>query len=249
MIPELYLNEGGQSAAGKLLDHVTSTHAASAQLEQMSKEHGLSTYQVLNQHLEQLASAASLPPRKLGLLTADLHVDPDFFGNRSPLADPMMRGGVVGLSLSASLDDLALLYLATVQALAYQTKHIIQEMEENDHAPIETIFVTGGLTKNPLYLQAHADATGCTLVLPKEKEAVLLGAAVLGARAGEAFADLPAAMSSMNEVGGVVLPYQVECEDECDISVPSFHMAKYAVYRRMVQDQREYRDLMESAVL
>ena len=102
-----------------------------------------------------------------------------------------MRGGISGLPLSANLDDLALLYLATLQALAYQTKHIIDTMTENGHAPIETIWVTGGLIKNRLYLQAHADATGCTLVLPKEQEAVLLGSAVLGARAAGAFPDLP----------------------------------------------------------
>ena len=64
-------------------------------------------------------------------------------------------------------------------------------MTENGHAPIETIWVTGGLIKNRLYLQAHADATGCTLVLPHEQEAVLLGSAVLGVRAAGVFSDLP----------------------------------------------------------
>jgi len=32
MLKDLYLNEGGQSTAGKLLDHVTSTHAAYGEL-------------------------------------------------------------------------------------------------------------------------------------------------------------------------------------------------------------------------
>ena len=86
-------------------------------------------------------------------MTKDLHVCPDFFGNRSPLADPLMRGSVVGLGLSCGVDDLALLYLATLQSLAYQTKHIIDTCQEAGHAPITSIFVTGGLVKNPLYLQ------------------------------------------------------------------------------------------------
>lgn len=249
MVPELYLNEGGQSTAGKLLDHITLTHGATPELEAVAKERGVSRYTVLDERLAEMAQEAGLPARKLGLLTADLHVTPDFFGNRSPLADPSMRGGISGLPLSASLDDLALLYLATLQALAYQTKHIIDTMTENGHAPIETIWVTGGLIKNRLYLQAHADATGCTLVLPQEQEAVLLGSAVLGARAAGAFPDLPSAMSQMSSVGELIEPYQLECADECDVSVPSFHAAKYRVFRKMTDDQREYRGIMEEAVL
>lgn len=44
---------------------------------------------------------------------------------RSPLADSKARGVISGLSLEASPEDLALLYLATVQSIAYGTKHLI----------------------------------------------------------------------------------------------------------------------------
>ncbi|KAL8178584.1 UNVERIFIED_CONTAM: hypothetical protein K2H54_052487, partial [Gekko kuhli] len=67
----------------------------------------------LNDHLDLIKK--SLP---VGFLTVDLHVWPDFHGNRSPLADLTLKGMVVGLTLSQGLDDLALLYLATVQAIA-----------------------------------------------------------------------------------------------------------------------------------
>jgi glycerol kinase len=44
---------------------------------------------------------------------------------RSPLADPKARGVISGLSLESSPEDLALLYLATVQSIAYGTKHLV----------------------------------------------------------------------------------------------------------------------------
>jgi D-ribulokinase len=50
-----------------------------------------------------------------GLLTKELHVFPDFHGNRCPRADPSLRGMISGLKLSNSLDDLALIYYATIQ--------------------------------------------------------------------------------------------------------------------------------------
>ena len=43
------------------------------------------------------------------------------------------------------------------------------------------LIACGGDTKNPVFLHAHADATGCRIVVPEEPEAVLLGSAILGA--------------------------------------------------------------------
>jgi ribulose kinase len=54
----------------------------------------------------------------VSLLTKDFHMWPDFHGNRSPLADPTMKGMVVGLTINCSEENLALLYLATLQGLS-----------------------------------------------------------------------------------------------------------------------------------
>lgn len=63
-----------------------------------------------------MANSKSL--HDVSLLTKDFHVWPDFHGNRSPLADPTMKGMIVGLTINSSEENLALLYLATMQALA-----------------------------------------------------------------------------------------------------------------------------------
>lgn len=231
MVPGLWLNEGGQSATGSLIDHVITTHAAYPALAGEAATAGVSIYQTLNARLDHLAQAVAFP----AMLTRDLHVMPDFHGNRSPRADSSLRGMISGLRLGADADDLALLYLATVQAIAYGTRHIIETLNGEGYA-IDTILASGGGTKNPVFLREHAHASGCSLILPREPEAVLLGAAILGAVAGGAHASVRAAMAEMSGSGSVIEPGAG--------SVRRYHDAKYAVFQRMYRDQMNYRDLM-----
>lgn len=231
MIPQMWLNEAGQSAVGSLVDHVVQTHAA---YPAMSKEGG-SIFDRLNARLEQLAGVEGVAHPSM--LTTALHVDPDFHGNRSPRADSSLRGMISGLSLSAGPDDLARLYLATLQALAYGTRHIIETLNRTGYR-IDTILASGGFTRNPVFLREHADATGCRIVLPEEPEAVLLGAAILGAVAGGAHASVQDAMAAMTRAGRIIEP---------DPGARAFHDRKYAVFLRMTGDQLAYRALMDPA--
>jgi D-ribulokinase len=231
MLPGLWLNEGGQSATGALIDHVVTTHAAYPALLAAARAGHETIYQRLNAMLDGLAAGEEFA----ATLTAELHVLPDFHGNRSPRADATLRGMISGLTLSAGPDDLALLYLATIQAIAYGTRHIIETLNAGGYR-IDTIIATGGGTKNPILLREHADATGCRVVLPRESEAVLLGAAILGAVAGGAFPDIPAAMAAMTAAGTVILPAGGRTGD--------YHARKYEVFQRLYRDQRAYRALM-----
>ena len=229
MVPDLWLNEAGQSAVGSLVDHVVQTHAAYPALA----EAGGSIFDTLNGRIDRLAQGLAAP----ALLTAGLHVDPDFHGNRSPRADSSLRGMISGLSLSAGPDDLARLYLATLQSLAYGTRHIIETLNDTGYR-IDTILASGGFTRNPVFLREHADATGCRIVLPEEPEAVLLGAAILGAVAAGAHATVQDGMAAMTRAGRVIEP---------DSRCSTFHDAKYAVFQRMTDDQLAYRKLMHPA--
>jgi ribulose kinase len=158
----------------------------------------MSIYDALNSILEDLASEQDVP--FLSALTKEIHVLPDFNGNRSPMADPKARGVVSGLSLDANPEDLALLYLATVQSIAYGTKHIVDHC--NAHGlKIDSLLACGGLSKNKLYIQQHADIVGCAVSLPRENEAVLLGAAVLGSVAAKKYSSVRDAMVALNAPG------------------------------------------------
>jgi ribulose kinase len=169
------------------------------------------------------------------VLTRELHVLPYFHGNRSPRADATLRGMICGLRLSDSIDDLALLYLATVQSIAHGTRHIIDTMNAHGYR-IDTLFACGGGTKNPVFLREHADATGCRVVLAREPEAVLLGASILGAVASADFESVPAAMAAMNSAGDSIAP--------AGGPVTGYHIARHRVFQRMYDDQMAYRTLM-----
>ncbi|NP_001087170.2 FGGY carbohydrate kinase domain-containing protein [Xenopus laevis] len=229
MIPGLWLNEGGQSATGKLIDHVVHGHIAFMELENQAKARGQHIYTYLNNHLDKIKKSGPV-----GFLAADLHVWPDFHGNRSPLADLTMKGMVVGLTLSKSLDDLATLYLATIQAIALGTRHILETMQTAGHH-ISTLYLCGGLSKNPLFVQMHADITGLPVVLSKEVESVLVGAAILGACASGDFPSIKEAMEKMSKVGKIIFPNH---EDK------RFYDKKYEVFLKLSSHQKEYQAIM-----
>ncbi|KAM9542215.1 FGGY carbohydrate kinase domain-containing protein isoform 3-T8 [Guaruba guarouba] len=116
------------------------------------------------------------------------------------------------------------------------TRHILETMQAAGHH-INTLFLCGGLSKNPLFVQMHADITGKPVVLSKEAEAVLVGAAILGACASGDFASIQEAMAKMGKVGRVVQPNHEH---------KRFYDKKYKVFLKLVEHQREYRSIMDS---
>jgi FGGY-family pentulose kinase len=190
--PGLWLNEGGQSATGALLDHVLAWHGAGRAL-------GGEGHARVLQRIAELAAAES------AAASSRLHVLPDFHGNRSPLADPHAVGVISGLTLDASLDSLARLYERTAVAIALGTRHILDALNARGYA-IDHLHVTGGHTKNSLLMRLYADTTGCTVIQAAEDDAVLLGTAMVAATAAGVYPDLPAAAAAMAKDGAMNTP-------------------------------------------
>ncbi|MCS6861946.1 MAG: FGGY-family carbohydrate kinase [Abditibacteriales bacterium] len=224
MLPGMWLTEGGQSATGGLIDYVISDNAQAAALQAQAQQSGCSVYEILNDIVQHHT------PR----WTKDLHVLDYHHGNRSPKADPHAKGVVDGLTLDTSLESVAKRYYATIQACAYGTRDIIEAMNAAGYR-IERIFATGGGTKNPVWLQEHADITGCAIVLAQEAEAVMLGSAILAAVAAGAFPNIPAAMKAMSHAGAVIQPNPAHAE---------YHQAKFEIYREMYEEQLRRRARM-----
>jgi FGGY-family pentulose kinase len=219
MIPGMWLTEGGQSATGALIDNIIFSHSRSQELAEEAKRRNKSVYELLEKILEGLAKRRGA--RFLAELTADRHILPYFHGNRSPRADATLRGIVTGLQLDDSVEELALHYISVMQAIAYGTRHIIEVMNASGYG-IKEIFACGGGTKSNLYLREHADATGCSLILGKEPEAVLLGAGMLGAVAAGQYGDILTAMREMASVGEIIRPHKGK--------VARYHERKYQAF-------------------
>ena len=140
VLPGWWLNEGGQSATGALLDHVLRLHSAGG--EPTSALHA----RVVERIGELRASEGSD-------FAAGLHVLPDFHGNRSPLADPHATGVISGLTLDSGFDSLCRLYYRTAVGIALGVRHIIDALNAKGYR-IDTLHLTGGHVKNPLLVGA-----------------------------------------------------------------------------------------------
>lgn len=234
LLPEMFLTEAGQSATGILVEHFLKTHPAYDLVVRNSDEKKINLYIYLNKLLEMLAVKNGL--KNFQELTKSVHIWPDFHGNRTPIADPNLRGMISGLTMITDEENLATMYLAIIQSLAYGTRHIIESLIKNGRPEFKSILLCGGLSKNELFVQTHSDVCSIPVLLPQEPEAVLLGASMLGACAAKVFPDLQSAMMAMGGKANVVTPNPNSVE---------FHNKKYKVFLKMLEDQRSYENIMK----
>lgn len=187
VLPGVWLNEGGQSATGALLDHIIRWHGAGGEPTPQMHHDIAQRIMALKLH-EGLA------------LAHRLHVLPDFHGNRSPLGDPFALGVISGLTLDSDFDSLCRLYWRTAVSIALGVRHILETLNTRGYA-IDTLHVTGGHTKNAVLMELYADVTGCTVVESSAKDATLLGMAMVAATAAGLYPSLDAACVAMQQGG------------------------------------------------
>jgi D-ribulokinase len=231
MVPGFWLNEGGQSAAGAAIDHLIRSHPGHAEASQAARRDGLDVISFLEKRILDRAKNAS----EAALLARDLHVMPEFLGNRSPYADPDSRAVIAGLDLDADLGAMERLFMAGLCGLAYGLADVIDAFKAHG-VQSNMIVMGGGAGRSPLVRQIMADTTGLAVALPQTQEPVLLGAAMLGAVAAGTFASLGQTMSAMSALGRQIEPTAP--------GLSEFHRNKRAVYRLLRNLDRDSRDAM-----
>ena len=211
VLPDYWLNEGGQTASGALLEHLIANYR------------GADNYQPdIHGNIAQALLADYDSGRDPAPAT---HILPDFIGNRSPYADPSLRGVISGLTFTDAETTFRHTYWAAATAIAYGTRAIMARMSEHGYS-FRQIVLTGGHAKSPLLTALYADATACDLILPDCDEPVLLGSAMTACAAAHG-GDLPLALQQLAP-GSRILP--------ANPARKALHQARYEHFTALYRD-------------
>ena len=105
-----------------------------------------------------------------------VYVVPAFVGLGAPYWDMYARGSIFGLTRGSNKNHII---RASLEAIAYQVKDLINAMEEDAGCKINTLKVDGGASKNKLLMQFQSDITNIEVCKPIITETTALGAAYL----------------------------------------------------------------------
>ncbi len=132
----------------------------------------------------------------------EVYVVPAFTGLGAPYWDSDARGAVFGLTRGTTKEDFV---RATLQAVAYQSKDVIDTMKKDSGIDIPLLKVDGGAAKNDLLMQFQADILDIDVQRAANLETTALGAAYLAGLAVGFWKDLDE-LKSMAEEGQMFTP-------------------------------------------
>jgi glycerol kinase len=112
---------------------------------------------------------------------------PALVGLGAPYWDPYARGAILGLSRGTTAAHIA---RATVEAMAFQTRDLIDAMQQDSGITLGQLKVDGGASVNDSLLQFQADLLDAPVVRPVVAETTALGAAYLAGLAVGYWTDL-----------------------------------------------------------
>lgn len=119
-----------------------------------------------------------------------------FNGNRSILSDARLSGGIIGLTLQTTPDEI---YRALMEATVFGIRVIIENFEEHG-VPVTEIVAAGGLLKNAHFMQLLADITRRPVSISEAEQTGALGSAVFAAVAAGIYDDVYEAAEKMAQV-------------------------------------------------
>ena len=125
---------------------------------------------IIRQAAETQALAESVPD------TGGVYLVPAFVGLGAPYWDPYARGTLVGITRGTGRAHLA---RAALEAIAYQSRDVLDTMKRESGVSLTSLRVDGGASANDFLCQFQADMLGVEVLRPSVTETTGLGAAYL----------------------------------------------------------------------
>jgi len=147
-----------------------------------------SLIQWLRDNLGMISSAAEVEELARSVEdNGDVHIVPAFSGLFAPHWRSDARGAIVGLTRFATKAHFA---RAALEAVAFQSREVIDAMNADSDEPLGELRVDGGMVGNELLMQFQADVLGVPVVRPVVTETTSLGAAFAAGLAVGFWSDL-----------------------------------------------------------
>ncbi|MFZ5351561.1 MAG: glycerol kinase GlpK [Bacillota bacterium] len=108
--------------------------------------------------------------------TNGVYVVPAFVGLGAPYWDMYARGAIVGLTRGANRCHII---RATLESVAYQSRDVLEAMQEDSNIKLQELKVDGGAVANNFLMQFQADVLGVPVNRPRVIETTAMGAAFL----------------------------------------------------------------------
>lgn len=105
-----------------------------------------------------------------------VYLVPAFTGLGAPYWDPYARGALFGLTRGVKVDHII---RAALESIAYQTRDVLDAMQQDAGARLSALRVDGGAVANNFLMQFQADILGTPVERPQMRETTALGAAYL----------------------------------------------------------------------
>ena len=106
----------------------------------------------------------------------EVYMVPAFVGLGAPYWDMYARGALFGLTRDTGREHIA---KATLESLAYQTRDVLEAMEQDSGLSLKVLNVDGGAVANDYLMQFQADILGVNVERPEVIETTAMGAAYL----------------------------------------------------------------------
>ncbi len=118
---------------------------------------------------------------------------PSLSGTGTPDWDHGARGLLIGMTRGTTR---AHVVRAVLEGVAHRGADLVEAAEAATGAVIDRVRIDGGMSRNPVFVQALANATGRAVDVSAEREATALGAGLLAGTGVGAWSDLAAAVAS-----------------------------------------------------